>query len=177
MLCAMRRSSLVLAVFAMLTIAASANSSGRNPVLGTWTAVTTCSAQYNALLKWPGLRKYAAEMVVGNGFIPGVRMVSQLKDPAHPCRGAVPRKHSHVFTRSGSFGSLDWTGEQVDDGTYTLKGGNRIVIHKEFPSVTFTYAITGRTIKFTPLIAKPCSTFRCAWSLSMAIPGTSWTRR
>jgi hypothetical protein len=160
------------ALFAMLAMAASAGSSGRNPVLGTWTAVTTCSAQYNALMTFPGLRNYAKEMVVGNGFIPGVHQVSQLKDSAHPCLGAVPRKHSHFFTKSGAFGSRDWTGEQVDDGRYTLKGANQMVIHKEFPSVTFTYAVTGKTIKFTPLIAKTCSTFRCAWSLSMAIAGT-----
>ena len=133
----------------MLVIAGSAESSGSNPVLGTWSAITTCSAQYNAVLKWPGLRKYAAEMVVGNGFIPGVTRVSQLKDPSRPCAGAVPRKHSHFFTKPGSFGSRDWTGEQVDDGTYTLKGRNRLVIHKEFPSVTFSYAVTGKRITFT----------------------------
>jgi hypothetical protein len=165
------------ALFAMLAMAASAGSSGRNPVRGTWTGVTTCSAQYNALMKFPGLRKYAKEMVVGNGFIPGVHQVSQLQDSAHPCLGAVPRKHSHFFTQSGAFGSRDWTGEQVDDGRYTLKGANQMVIHKEFPPVTFTYAATGKTITFTPLIAKTCSTFRCAWSLSMAIPGTPWIRR
>lgn len=173
----MRRPALVVALLAMLAIAPSAGSTGRNPVLGRWSAVTTCSAQYNALMKYPGLRKYANEMVVGNGFIPGVHEVNQLKDPAHPCDGAVPRKHSHFFTKAGDFGSLDWRGEQVDDGRYTLKGTNRIVIHKEFPSVTFMYAIRGKTIRFTPLIAKTCSTFRCAWSLSMAIPGTPWTRR
>ena len=177
MLGAMRRTSLVLAVLVMLAVAAAAYSGGRNRVVGTWTANTTCLAQYNALMKWPGLRKYAKEMVVGNGFIPGVRQVSQLKDPARPCLGAVPRKHSHFFTKAGAFGSLDWTGEQVDDGSYTLKGTNKIVIHKEFPAVTFTYAIKGKSIKFTPLIPRTCSTFRCAWSISMAIPGTTWTRR
>ena len=161
----------------MLAFAASGSSAGANPVLGTWTAPTTCSAQYSALMKFPGLRKFALEMVVGNGFIPGVTRVDQLKDRARPCLGAVPRKHSHFFTKAGRFGSLDWNGEDVDDGRYTLKAGNKIVIHKEFPSVTFSYTISGRTIKFTPLIAKTCSTFRCAWSVSMAIPGTAWTRR
>ena len=173
----MRRSSLVLAVLAMLSITATAASTVSNPVVGTWTANTTCSAQYNALAKYPGLRKYAKEMVVGNGFIPGVQRVNQLKDPAHPCRGSVARKHSHFFTKTGSFGSLDWNGEDVDDGRYTLKGMNRITIHKEFPSVTFTYAITGESIKFSPIIPRTCSSFRCAWAISMAIPGTAWTRR
>jgi hypothetical protein len=50
------------------------------------------------------------------------------------------------------------------------------VIAKEFPSVTFTYTVRGKTIRFAPRIPKSCSTFRCAWSLSMAIPGTAWTR-
>lgn len=161
----------------MLVMAAPAASTVSSPVVGTWTANTTCSGQYNALMKYPGLRKYAKEMVVGNGFIPGVQGVGQLKDPAHPCRGSVARKHSHFFTKAGSFGSLDWNGEDVDDGRYTLKGMNRITIHKEFPSVTFTYAITGKSIKFSPIIPRTCSSFRCAWAISMAIPGTAWTRR
>jgi hypothetical protein len=112
--------------------------------------------------------------VVGNGFIPGVRSSDHVKDPARPCRGAIPRKHSHFFTKDGRFGSRDWTGEQVDDGTYTLKGANTIVISKEFPSVTFTYTVRRNTIRFAPHVSKTCSTFRCAWSLSMAIPGTAW---
>jgi hypothetical protein len=163
-------------VVLVLTLAASAGSGGRNSVVGTWTATTTCAAQYEALMSWPGLRKYAVEMVAGNGFIPGVQSPDQLKDPAHPCRGAVSRKHSHFFTKDGRFGSLDWNGQDVDDGTHTLKGANKIFIAKEFPSVTFPYAVQGKTIRFMPLIPKNCSTFRCAWSVSMAIPGTAWKR-
>jgi hypothetical protein len=53
----------------------------------------------------------------------------------------------------------------VDDGAYTLEGTNRLTIRKEFPSVTFTYTLKGKTIRFTPQIPKTCSTFRCAWSL------------
>jgi hypothetical protein len=169
----MRRVGLV-AVLVTLTFVTAASTSDRNPVLGTWTATTTCAAQYNALVQFPGLRKYAPEMVVGNGFIPGVRSPDHVKDPAHPCRGAIPRKHSHRFTKDGRFGSRDWTGEQVDDGTYTLKGANTLMISKEFPSVTFTYTVRRNTIQFAPHVSKTCSTFRCAWSLSMAIPGTAW---
>jgi hypothetical protein len=175
MLEAMRRLAVGLVV-ASLTFAGSSAFAGKNPVLGKWVATTTRSAQYNALMRFPGLRKYAVEMVVGNGFIPGVRSPEQLKNPARPCLGAVARKHSHFFTKDGRFGSLDWTGQQVDDGTYTLKPTNKIVIAKEFPSVMFTYTVQGKTIKFVPHIPKNCSTFRCAWSLSMAIPGTVWTR-
>ena len=103
--------------------------------MGTWTRTTTCAEQLQALSR-PGLRKYALEMVAGNRFIPGVRSPDQLKDPAQPCRGAVPRKHSHFFTKDGRFGSLDWNGQDVDDGTYTLST-NRVSIAKEFPRVTF----------------------------------------
>ena len=172
----MRRSWIVVLLLATPTFAAAATSGGSNPVLGTWTATTTCAAQYNALASRPGLKKYAVETVVGNGFIPGVRSADRLKDPAHPCLGAVPRKHSHFFRQDGRFGSLDWTGQKVDDGTYALAGTNRIVIAKEFPSVTFTYAVRGNAIRFTPQIPKGCSTLRCAWSVSMAIPGTAWKR-
>jgi hypothetical protein len=175
MVAAMRRSFPVVLVLAALTVAASAASSDSNPVLGTWTATTACAA-HDALGSRPGLAKYAVDMVAGNGFIPGVRSADQLRDPAHPCRGALPRKHSHFFTKDRRFGSLDWNGEEVDDGTYTLKGKNRIVIAKEFPSVTFTYTVLGKTIRFVPQIPRGCSTFRCAWSVSMAIPGTAWTR-
>ena len=171
----MRRGFLIAALAMLTTVAASA--SNPNPVVGTWTAATTCSAQYSALMSYPGLRKYAKEMVIGNGFIPNVNHLSQLKDPSRPCLGAVVRKHSHFFTKAGGFGSRDWNGQQVDDGRYTLQATNHIVIHKEFPSVTFVYVIKGNAITFQPLIAKTCSSFRCAWSVSMAIPGTKWTRR
>ena len=42
--------------------------------------------------------------------------------------------------------------------------------------MTFRYRIVGRTITFAPVIAKGCSTFRCAWAISMAYPGKTWLR-
>jgi hypothetical protein len=100
----------------------------------------------------------------------------QIKDPAHPCTGAVPGKHSHFFTKSRMFGSLDWRGEQVDDGTYRALDNRTVVIFKEFPKVTLHYRITGKTVTFAPVIAKGCSSFRCGWAISMAYPGKSWQR-
>jgi hypothetical protein len=38
------------------------------------------------------------------------------------------------------------------------------------------YRIVGRTITFAPMIAKGCSTFPCAWAISMAYPGKTWLR-
>ena len=88
----------------------------------------------------------------------------------------MPRKHSHFFTKGGKFGSLDWTGQTVDDGTYRLAKGLTFVISKEFPKVTFHYRIQGNTIAFSPVIPAGCSAFRCLWAVSMAYPGKTWKR-
>jgi hypothetical protein len=72
------------------------------------------------------------------------------------CAGAVPRTHAHFFTEDGLFGSLDWNGDQVDDGTYELVGDDTFVVSKEFPDVTFHYVIDGDTIAFEPVIPE-CS--------------------
>ena len=88
----------------------------------------------------------------------------------------MPRKHSHFFTKDRKFGSLDWKGRRVDDGTYRLVSNRTVVIFKEFPKVTFHYRIRGKTITFAPMTPKGCSTFRCAWAISMAYPGKGWQR-
>ena len=122
------------------------------------------------------MKKRVLEAIAGNGFIPGVTSPDQIADPASPCKGAVPRKHSHFFTKKREFGSLDWRGQPVDDGTYRLVGKGTIVIFKEFPKVTFHYRIRGKTLTLAPVIPKGCSTFRCAWAISVAYPGRSWQR-
>jgi hypothetical protein len=122
-----------------------------------------------------GLREALLESIAGDGWIPGVTSVAQIKDKAHPCRGAVAHKHSHFFTADGYFGSRDANGEQVDDGQYRLVGNDTVVIG----DVTFHYKITdgGRTISFTPEIPKcapSCS--EAGWSVSVAYPGYTWQR-
>ncbi len=122
------------------------------------------------------MRKFVLEFIAGNGFIPGVTRPEQITDPANPCRGAVSRRHSHFFTKNRKFGSLDWRGQPVDDGTYRLVGNRKVVIFKEFPKVTFDYRIRGKAVTFAPMIPRGCSTFRCAWAISMAYPGKTWQR-
>jgi hypothetical protein len=39
---------------------------------------------------------------------------------AVPRAPTVARTHSHSFTAGGRFGSRDWNGNQVDDGTYEI---------------------------------------------------------
>jgi hypothetical protein len=151
------------------------SAAAQSSLVGTWRRVTTCTELATALTR-AGLKKFVLEAVAGNGFIPGVTRADQIADPAHPCKGAVPRKHSHFFTKDRRFGSLDWRGRPVDDGTYRLVDSRTVVIFKEFPKVRFRYRIRGQAITFTPVIPKGCSTFRCAWAVSVAYPGKSWLR-
>ena len=155
--------------------AVAASATSQPALVGTWRRVTTCTELVNALTK-AGMKKFVLEFVAGNGFIPGVTRPDQIDDPANPCRGAVPRMHSHFFTKDRRFGSLDWRGEPVDDGTYRVRDRRTVVIFKEFPKVTFHYRIRGNAIAFVPVLPRGCSTFRCAWAISMAYPGKNWQR-
>jgi hypothetical protein len=169
-------SVLVLVVAAGVSSSVAATTHAAQPTLvGTWGRVTTCGELAAALTR-AGMRKFVLEFIAGNGFIPGVTRPEQITDPANPCRRAVSRKHSHFFTKSRKFGSLDWRGRPVDDGTYRLVGNRTVVIFKEFPKVTFNYRIRSKTITFAPVLPKGCSTFRCAWAISMAYPGKTWQR-
>lgn len=156
-------------------VAQSASSQSAASLVGTWARTTTC-AELATAFRNAGMSKLVNEMVVGNGFIPGVQTPSELRDPARPCLGAVPRRHSHFFLKNGEFGSLDWNGDPVDDGRYRVSKPGTVTIFKEFPKVTFRYQIRGKSISFTPLVPKGCQTFRCAWAISVAYPGKTWKR-
>jgi hypothetical protein len=144
------------------------------PFVGTWRRVTTCSELVAALRK-AGMQKWVREFVAGNGFIPGVTSPHKVSGDS-PCRGAVPRAHSHFFTKGRQFGSLDWNGQRVDDGRYKVVDGRTFVMFKEFPKVTFHYSIRASNITFAPVVPKGCGSFRCAWAISMAYPGKAWKR-
>jgi hypothetical protein len=145
-------------------------------LVGTWERETRCDELVTALDE-AGLDDWVLEFVAGNGFIPGVRRPDQIGDPGDACDGAVPRIHSHFFTEDGMFGSLNWKGNQVDDGTYVVTDDGTFVVSKEFPDVTFNYSIEDDTISFDPAIPD-CSPecFEAAWSVSVAYPGETWTR-
>jgi hypothetical protein len=101
---------------------------------------------------------------------------------AHPCRGALPRTHSHFFTESGQFGSLDWLGGQVDDGPYRILNSNSVRIGR----VTFHYRIRGGdTLQLSPVLTKAMRHQALAhrqkfsdagWAVSVAYPGYTWKR-
>jgi hypothetical protein len=169
-------------VFAVLLVGCGGGKGGESApparaelLVGEWQRTTTCDELVRALER-AGLEKLALQAVAGNGFVPGVTTPEQLANPARPCDGAVPRRHSHFFTQDGQFGSRDWNGEQVDDGAYEVIDDRTFVISKEFPDVTFHYRIRGDSIMFDPVIPDGCATFRCLWSVAVAYPGKTWKR-
>jgi hypothetical protein len=132
-----------------------------------------------------GFEEFVFEGVAGNGFLPGVTTPDQIADPAHPCKGAVPREHSHFWTEDGQFGSLDWNGNQVDEGTYEIIDEHTLVMPYGFEQgppidVQFEYEIQGDTLMLDPVIPSDCSTKHCqeanSWSVSVAYPGKTWER-
>ena len=125
---------------------ASDSASAETPaIVGEWVGVHDC-ARIVAMLREAGLEEFVLESVYGNGLVPGVTSEDGLKDPEEPCDGAVERKHSHFFTADGAFGSKDFDGQQVDDGTYTLEGDEGIVIN----GMRFRYEIDGIELSLDP---------------------------
>ena len=97
------------------------------PLVGTWERETHCQEMVSALER-AGLENWVLEFVAGNGFIPAaadpgeiqaVTDPDQIADTAHPCRGAVPRVHSHFFTPDGEFDP--WTGTAIRLTTAPMK--------------------------------------------------------
>jgi hypothetical protein len=146
-------------------------------IVGEWVGVHDCE-QIVSMLREAGLEEFLADAVYGNGLVPGDPAASGLKDPSHPCDGAVQRQHSHFFTESGEFGSKDFNGQRVDDGTYTLEGTDVIVINGK----RFKYSIAGDKLSLEPepVDISACTTKECrfdaTWVLMVAMPGMPWTR-
>jgi len=141
-------------------------------IVGEWVATHDC-ARIVAMLKDAGLDALVGEQIYGNGLAPEAGF-----DPADPCVGATPREHSHFFTAAGVFGSKDFNGEQVDDGSYKVEG-DRLTIN----GTPFQFEIEGDQLRLEPLVAvdtSTCTTFECefaaVWRLMVAMPGTTWTR-
>jgi hypothetical protein len=155
-----------------------------SPLVGRWQRLTTCQ-QLVADLKQAGLGATVAQAWVGqtsstgeSSFKPG----SPKPTLAHPCTGAIPRLHSHFFGASGRFGSLDWKGGQVDDGTY------KIINERTFRigPVHFRFRILkGNTLMLTPVLTKamvrqavahPQQFSPAFWAVTVAYAGDTWKR-
>jgi hypothetical protein len=153
-------------------------------LVGRWQRVVSCHELATALDR-AGLAPLAQYAWLGQTSSTGVGSFAQGSPPpttAHPCRGALNRTHSHFFTADGKFGSLDWLGDQVDDGTYRILGARTVQIG----GVTFHYEILHKnTLAMSPVIttamlrkalAHPRKFSSAGWAVSVAYPGSIWKR-
>jgi hypothetical protein len=190
------RKVVVAGVIAVTTLGATASivdASSRSRLassllVGRWERVATCQ-QLVAGLKRAGLGATVAQAWVGqtsstgdSSFKPG----SPKPTLAHPCRGAIPRVHSHFFAASGQFGSLDWKGGQVDDGPYRIVNGRTVQIGSGTPRSLFRFAIqNGKTLSLAPVLttamirqanAHPTRFSSAVRAVTVAYAGHTWTR-
>jgi hypothetical protein len=156
----------------------------RSPLVGQWQRVLTCKELVGDL-KRAGLGATVAQAWVGqtsstgeSSFKPG----SPKPTRAHPCRGAIARKHSHFFTASGQFGSLDWHGGQVDDGPYRVVNRRTVKIN----NVSFHFAVkNGNALSLAPVLTPamirrtlthPADFTPAFWAVAVASAGHTWKR-
>ena len=149
-----------------------------SPIVGEWVGTHDCG-RILKILTDSGLEEFLGDAIYGNGLVPGVDpSTTTVEDPAHVCDDAVPRAHSHFFTAGGQFGSKDFNGQQVDDGSYRLEGDDVIVINDQ----PFHYTINGDELTLEPptVDISTCTTKECrftaTWVLMVSMPGTTWTR-
>ncbi len=169
------------------TTAPSASSAAAG-LVGRWERVTTCQELVGELDK-AGLGPLAPYAWSGqtsstglSSFAPGSPKPTQ----AHPCTGALSREHSHFFSQSGQFGSLDWLGGQVDNGPYRVINNNTLYIGSPPIAATFHYRILrGDTLLLTPVLttamlrqalAHPDKFSAAFWAMSVAYAGYTWKR-
>ena len=119
-----------------------------SPILGTWTRVTSCEAFIEAL-EDAGLEDHIDEWVVNFWHDDPDAVPSP-----DPCAGEPNEvAFSHFFLADGQRGALDETGEQVDDGTYTLIDDHTLSLQ----DFRVTFVIEGDTMHFTAVIPpEPC---------------------
>jgi hypothetical protein len=121
-----------------------------------------------------GFTEFIPDFIVGNGLRPDLTENSQL-DMAHPCRGAVDREHFHDFYPDGTFDSIDFNGQRVDDNRYSTAPG-----HVTIGSVTFDVEFHGDSPTVTVKVPRDCSTSTCredyAWAIAVTMPGSKWER-
>ena len=155
-----------------------------SPLVGRWARVVTCQELVAELRKadlgviaqyaWVGQTSSTGE----SSFKPG----SPKPTKAHPCTGAIPRLHSHFFDASGRFGSLDWKGGQVDDGSYHIVKGTTFKIG---PTSFHFRILHGNTLMLSPVltramvrlaVAHPQKFSSAFWAVSVAYAGHTWKR-
>ena len=151
------------------------------PIVGRWQQLHTCQEVVNDLDAL-GLGELAPG--VAGDYFPD-QTYDELAAKDDVCSGARPQRHSHFFTASGLFGSLDQHGNQVDDGTYVTVDSNTIQITNAEGVGTFDYSIEGGALQLTPVITDkerrealrhPEEFSAAGWMVAVAYPGTEWQK-
>jgi hypothetical protein len=137
------------------------------PLVGEWRRVITCQ-EFVEALQDAGFADVVPQMLAGNGLVPGTPAQLEKKDDI--CKGAVPREHTHYFTESGTFGSLNHRGKDVGHTTYEIVDDGTFTIGR----ATFHYEIDGDTITFD-VVLEGCGS-DCARAVTVALPGKAWER-
>ena len=176
----MRSMYVVSALVVVLLLGAQSGTAKSSPIVGRWQTVRTCQDIVGAL-KTAGLRPLAPVMV--GDYFPN-QTPQQLSKKKNLCQGAKPQIHSHFFTASGAFGSLDQHGEQVDDGTYQVNGST-LKIGNSDVSGSFRFRTQGKTLMLRPLLtpalkrealADPLNFHPAGWMVAVALNGKPWNR-
>jgi hypothetical protein len=141
-------------------------------LVGEWVGIHDCQRIVDALREAGFDEAVVLENVLGNMLVPDASAPDDLADPADPCRDAVPREHSHFFTAAGAFGSRDFDGNQVDDGTFEIVDEDTVSIS----GTDFGFTINGDTLLLEPIVPDGCLTFECQWSIMVAMAGEPMTR-
>jgi hypothetical protein len=152
-------------------------------LVGRWQRTNTCRELVRALKRY-GLGATAPAMISGNGYVSGTPQ--QIARRHDPCRGAMPRRHSHFFRDDGQFGSVDYNDQQVDDGPWQLVGAHRLRIGSPpLAGGTFRIRIRDGRLRLKPLITAaqkrkalehPLRFSSAGWMVSVAYPGHAWKR-
>lgn len=147
------------------------------PIVGRWQQAHACQQLVDALSA-QGLAATAPAMV--GDYFPD-QSYDELAAKDDLCSGAKPQQHSHFFTDSGFFGSVDQYGNQVDDGSYVIVDSNTIQISDG----TFDYSIQGGTLQLTPRITDrqrrealryPDRFSTAGWMVAVSYPGSKWKK-
>lgn len=147
-----------------------------NSLVGGWQQVTTCSELRDAFTEY-GIEDILPDALAGNGLVEG--SPAEIAGRPDRCDGAVPRLHSHFFTADGQFGSRDWNGAIVDDGTYTVDGST-VRLSTGAGVVALDVEIDGGDLELAPVEDSSCGDDACrgllAYATMVAIPGSTWHR-
>lgn len=152
------------------------SASSASPVVGRWQQRHSCG-QLVVALKANGLEK-VAPAIVGD-FFPNNTPQQLAKKGSHICDGAAPQLHGHFFTNTGSFGSLDQNGKQVDNGKYEVVDNHVMQVNDG----RFEYRVANGALVLKPLIsatdrkaalAAPYDFSTAGWQVAVTYEGLPW---